>query len=99
MSGISRTCAGASILRGSRSTQGVAIAADVFDDIGFAAEHAADHQKGASRAEPVQLLDDRLGCRPSEHDLIHRAEYDTTFIHGCPPRTFFGPCYKPWRQG
>ena len=28
-------------------------------------------------AEPVQLFDDRLGCRPSEHDLIHGAEYDT----------------------
>ena len=34
------------------------------------------------------LLDDRLGCRPSEHDLVHGAEYDTPFMHACPPRTF-----------
>jgi hypothetical protein len=53
----------------------------------FAVERAADHHEGACAAEPVQLLDERLGCRPPEHDLIHRAEYDTPFMHGCPPRT------------
>jgi hypothetical protein len=63
-------------------------AADVLDHIGFAVQRAADHQESAFRAQPVQLFDNRLGCRPPEHDLIHRAEYDTTFMHGCPPRTF-----------
>ena len=63
-------------------------AANVLDFIGFAVQRAADHQEGAFRAQPVQLFDNRLGCRPPEHDLIHRAEYDTTFMHGCPPRTF-----------
>ena len=52
-------------------------AADVLDLVGFAVQRAADHQEGACGAEPVQLLDDRLGCRPSEHDLVHGAEYDT----------------------
>ena len=45
-------------------------------------------RKARVRAQPVQLLDERLGCRPPEHDLIHRAEYDTTFMHGCPPGHF-----------
>ena len=52
-------------------------AADVLDHVGFAVERAADHQERAFRAQPVHLLDDRLGCRSSEHDLVHGAEYDT----------------------
>ncbi len=74
-------------------------AANVLDFIGFAVQRAADHQEGAFHAQPVQLLDNRLGCRPPEHDLIHRAEYDTTFMHGCPPRTFLTLVAGLWRQG
>ena len=50
-------------------------AADVFDHVGLAVQRAADHQKGAVGAQPVHLLDDHLGCRPSENDFIHGAEY------------------------
>ena len=64
-------------------------AANVLDLIGFAVERAADHQEGAFRAQPVQLFDNRLGCRPPEHDLIHRAEYDTTFMHAVLPGHFW----------
>ena len=38
-------------------------AADFFDLVGLAVERTADHQEGALGAEPVHLLDDRLGCR------------------------------------
>src|SRR5207342_495589 len=50
---------------------------------------AADHQERAVCVQPVQLFDNRLGCRSPEHDLIHRAEYDTTFMHDCPPGHFW----------
>ncbi len=63
-------------------------AANLLDLVGFAVQRAADHQERALRAQPVQLFLNRFGCRPPEHDLIHRAEYDTTLMHVCPPRTF-----------
>ena len=56
-------------------------------------------RKARVRAEPVHLLDDRLGCRPSEHDLIHGAEYDTPFMHAVLPGHSLCPCCEPWRQG
>ena len=55
--------------------------ADFLDLVGFAVERAADHQERAAGAQPVHLLDDRLGGRAAEHDLVHGAEYDTTLVH------------------
>ncbi len=55
--------------------------ADSFDLIGLAVQCARDHQEGALRAQPVQLLDDGFTGGPPEHDLVHGAKYDTASVH------------------
>ena len=72
------------------------LAADLLDLVGLAVQRPADHQERALRAQSVQLFQNRPGCRPPEHDLIHRAEYDTTFMHLCPPRTLMALVAGPW---
>ena len=60
--------------------------ADFLDFVGLAVERAADHQERAVCAQPVHLLDDRLGGGAAEHHLVHGAEYDTPLVHDdCPP--------------
>ena len=64
-------------------------AADFLDFVGLAVEGPADHQEGAGRAHAIHLLDNSFGGGSPEHDLLHGAEYDTPFMHACPPRTFW----------
>ncbi len=56
-------------------------AADFPDLVGLAVERSADHQERADGLQPIELLDDRLGRRTAEYDLIHGAEYDTALVH------------------
>src|SRR5262249_58214401 len=53
---------------------------------GPAVERAAHHQEGAPGAQPVELLDDGLRGMAPEHNLVHRAEYDTALVHSVLPR-------------
>ena len=61
-------------------------ATDFPDLIGLAVERAADHQERSGSLQAIQLLDDHLGRRTTEYNLIHGAEYDTALMHACPPR-------------
>ena len=67
--------------------------ADFLDLVGVAIERAADHQERAGSAQPVHLLDDRLGGRAAENNLVHGAENDTPLVHDdCPPGTVWFCC-------
>ena len=56
-------------------------ALDLLDLVGLASERARHHQEGAGLLQPVHLGHDRFRSRLAEHDLIHRAEYDTPSVH------------------
>ncbi len=58
-------------------------------DIGLAAQRARDHQERAVCAQPIHLLDNSLGRRLAEHDLVHGAENDTPFVHALSSRDCF----------
>jgi hypothetical protein len=40
------------------------------------------------------LLDQRLGGRAPENNLVHGAENHTSLMHACPPRIFW-LCWQP----
>src|SRR5581483_3604584 len=48
-----------------------------------------NHQEGTGFIEAIHLRSHRFRGRLAEHDLIHRAEYDPSFVHVRPPGTFF----------
>ena len=69
-------------------------APDFVDFAGLAVERAADHEKGAGHAQPLDLRDNGLGGRMAEHHLVHGAEDDTSLVHGDdPPRTVWLSCF------
>jgi len=63
-------------------------AADIFDHVGLAPQRARHHQERALRTQAVHLLDNGLGRRLAEHDLVHGAENDTPSVHAVLPGLF-----------
>jgi len=54
---------------------------DIFDLVGLAVERARYHQERARRIKAFELRRQRSCGRLAEHNLVHRAENDTPFVH------------------